>query len=189
MLKLFKAVSVFVGTIIGAGIFGIPYVINKSGIIAGFFYFLVLGGVVLLIHLFFGEVFLRTKEPCRLPGLAQKYLGAWGKVLIMISVISGLVGALLAYLILSSDFLRILFSQFSSLSPIQLSLIFWAVMSYFIFRGIKLIASIELVTNIVFFLIFAVVLFFACRNLIFRIWPYSILQMFFCRSASFFFLS
>ena len=51
MFKLLKAVSIFVGTVIGAGIFGIPYVINKSGIIPGFFYFLILGGVVLLIHL------------------------------------------------------------------------------------------------------------------------------------------
>jgi len=160
MFKLLKAVSIFVGTVIGAGIFGIPYVINKSGIIPGFFYFLILGGVVLLIHLFFGEVFLRTKESCRLPGLAQKYLGAWGKILVMISVVVGLTGALLAYLILSGDFLRILFSPFSSLSAIQLAMIFWVLMSYLIFRGIKIIASIELLTNIIFFSTSAVVLFF-----------------------------
>ena len=160
MFKLLKAVSVFVGTIIGAGIFGVPYIINKSGIIPGFFYFLILGSVVLLIHLFFGEAVLRTKESCRLPGFAQKYLGAWGKILVMISVVSGLIGALLAYLILSGDFLRILFSPFSSLSAVQLALIFWVAMSYLIFRGIKLIASIELLTNIVFFSTSAVILFF-----------------------------
>ncbi|MDD2731181.1 MAG: aromatic amino acid transport family protein [Candidatus Portnoybacteria bacterium] len=156
MLKLLKAVSIFVGTVIGAGIFGVPYVINKSGVVPGFFYFLILGGVVLLIHLFFGEAFLRTKESCRLPGLAQKYLGSWGKILVMISVVLGLVGALLAYLILSGDFLRILFAPFSNLSAVQLATVFWVVMSYLIFRGIKLIASIELLTNIIFFLTSAV---------------------------------
>ena len=160
MFKLLKAVSVFVGTIIGAGIFGVPYIINQSGVVPGFFYFLILGGVILLIHLFFGEAFLRTKEPCRLPGLAQKYLGGWGKVLVMASVFTGLVGALLAYLILSSDFLRILFSPYLNLSAIQLAVVFWAAMSYLIFRGIKLIALIELLTNIVFFLTSAVILFF-----------------------------
>ncbi|MDD2672532.1 MAG: aromatic amino acid transport family protein [Syntrophales bacterium] len=160
MIKLLKAVSVFVGTVIGAGIFGVPYIVNKSGVVPGFFYFLILGGVVLLIHLFFGEIFLRTKESCRLPGLAQKYLGGWGKVLIMISVFIGLTGALLAYLILSGDFLGILFSPFSSLTSVQLSMIFWVVMSYLIFRGIKLIAWIELLTNIVFFSTSAVILFF-----------------------------
>jgi len=160
MFKLLKAVSVFVGTVIGAGIFGVPYIINQSGVVPGFFYFLILGGVILLIHLFFGEAFLRTKEPCRLPGLAQKYLGGWGKVLVMASVFTGLVGALLAYLILSSDFLRILFSPYLNLSAIQLAVVFWAAMSYLIFRGIKLIALIELLTNIVFFLTSAVILFF-----------------------------
>ena len=165
MLKLIKAVSVFVGTVIGAGIFGIPYIVNKSGMVPGFFYFLILGGVVLLIHLFFGEAFLRTKESCRLPGLAQKYLGSWGKILVMISVVSGLIGALLAYLILSGDFLKILFSPFSDLSAIQLAAIFWVVMSYLIFRGIKLIASIELLTNLIFFSANAAILFFILPKL------------------------
>ena len=160
MLKLLKAVSIFVGTVIGAGIFGVPYIINKSGVATGFFYFLALGGIVLLIHLFFGEVVLRTKEQCRLPGLAQKYLGSWGKSLVMISVVSGLVGALLAYLILTGDFLKILLSQYINLSSFQFAVIFWFIISYFIFRGIKIIASIELITNIVFFVTSGAILFF-----------------------------
>lgn len=160
MLKFLKALSIFIGTVIGAGIFGLPYVIEKSGVIPGFFCFLILGGVVLLIHLFFGEAFLRTKESCRLPGLAQKYLGEWGKVLVMISVVVGLIGALLAYLILSSDFMKILFHSSLNLSIIGLVFIFWAFMSYFIFRGVKFIASIELLTNIAFFLMIAAILFF-----------------------------
>ena len=73
------ALSVLLGTIVGAGIFGIPYVISKSGMIPGFFYFLILGGAVLLIHLFFGEIILRTKGEHRLVGLAQRYLGRWGR--------------------------------------------------------------------------------------------------------------
>lgn len=161
MLKFFKAVSIFIGTIIGAGIFGIPYIVNKSGIMAGFFYFLILGGVVLLIHLFFGEAILRTKEHCRLPGLAQRYLGSFGKILVMISVVTGLLGALLAYLILSGDFLKILLSSYFNLSTSQFALIFWTIMSFLVFRGIKLIARIELLTNVIFFSISAVILFFS----------------------------
>ena len=33
------ALSTLIGTIVGAGVFGIPYVIAKSGIVPGFFYF------------------------------------------------------------------------------------------------------------------------------------------------------
>lgn len=164
MLKLFKALSIFVGTVIGAGIFGLPYAIEKSGIIPGFFYFLFLGGVVLLIHLFLGEIMLRTQESCRLPGISQKYLGGWGKILVMISVVAGLIGALLAYLILSGDFLKILLSPIIDLPAVQLAPVLWIVISYFIFRGIKLIASIELLTNIIFFTVSAILLVFCLMN-------------------------
>lgn len=158
MLKTLKAISIFLGTIIGAGIFGIPYVVGKSGILPGLFYFVVLGGVVLLIHLFFGEAFLRTKETHRLPGLAKKYLGRWGNTLIVMSVIAGLLGALLAYLILTGNFLKILLQPIGDLSAPLLATIFWVFMSYLIFRGIKIIASIELLTNILFFLMTVVIL-------------------------------
>lgn len=158
------AISVLMGTMVGAGIFGIPYIIAGSGIIPGFFYFLILGGAVLLLHLFFGEIVLRTKEKHYLPGFAQKYLGEKGKILVTISTILGISGALLAYTIIGGDFLKILFSSFFSpageLSNFYFSLIFWAILSYFIFRGIKLIAPTELLMNIAFFSIIFLIIFF-----------------------------
>ncbi len=162
--KFFFAISILLGTIVGAGIFGIPYVIARSGIIPGFFYLLILGGAVLLIHLFFGEIVLRTKEKHRLVGYAQKYLGNWGRILITISTILGLTGALLAYIILSGDFLKIIFS-FLNLPSFYFSLMFWAILSYFIFRGIKLIAPAELFMNIAFFFIIFLILCFALPKL------------------------
>jgi tyrosine-specific transport protein len=152
------ALAILVGTIVGAGIFGIPYVISKSGIIPGFFYFFVLGGAVLLIHLLFGEVVLRTKENFRLIGFGQKYLGNWGKVFIIASVTVGVTGALLAYLIIGGKFLNVLFSPILDLSSFQFTIIFWLVLSYFVCRGIKLIARAELFTNLFFFLAVIVIL-------------------------------
>lgn len=162
--KFFFAISILLGTIVGAGIFGIPYVIARSGIIPGFFYLLILGGAVLLIHLFFGEIVLRTKEKYRLVGYAQKYLGNWGRILITISTFLGLTGALLAYIILSGDFLKIIFS-FLNLPSFYFSLMFWAILSYFIFRGIKLIAPAELFMNIALFFIIFLIFCFALPQL------------------------
>lgn len=160
------ALAVLTGTIIGAGIFGIPYVISKSGIIPGFFYLLFLGGIVLLIHLFFGEIVLRTKEKLRLPGFAQKYLGNWGKGLATFSDVFGITGALLAFIIIGGDFLRIvsllLFPALVELFPLYFNLFFWGILSFFVFRGIRLIAKAELLMNIalfsVIFLVFVVAL-------------------------------
>ena len=166
--KFYFALSTLIGTIIGAGIFGIPYTISKSGIIPGLFYFLILGGVVLLLHLFFGEIVLRTKEKSRLVGFSQKYLGSWAKILITISTILGLIGALLAYIILGGNFLQILFSTWFNLDSFYFSLFFWLILILFIFRGIKLIAPTEVLTNLAFFFIFFLIFFFALPKINFQ---------------------
>jgi amino acid permease len=155
--KFFLALAVLIGTIVGAGIFGIPYVISKSGILSGLFYFFILGIAVLILHLIFGEIVLRTEERCRFSGYAQKYLGNNGKILATISIIIGITGTLLAYIIIGGNFLKIILSPVINLSSFHLSLIFWLVLVYFVFHGIKIIAPIEVFTNSAFFIVMIVV--------------------------------
>ena len=153
------AVGSLIGTIIGAGVFGIPYVVAKSGVLSSLFYFLILGFLVLFLHLFFGEIVLRTKKEHRLIGYAQHYLGEKVKILVTISVILGTVGALLAYIILGGEFLKIIFPYpFSSL---QFSLILWAILSLFVFLGMKSIAPFELLMNIGLFGAFLLIFIFS----------------------------
>ena len=54
--RLFSSIAILIGTIIGAGIFGIPYAISKVGFGIGVIYLLVLGAVILVVTLAFGEV-------------------------------------------------------------------------------------------------------------------------------------
>ncbi len=77
--KSLVAASTLVGTIVGAGILGIPYVISKAGLWYGFLIILFLGLAFLLLNLFGGEVVLRTKKQFQLTGYAGKYLGPTGK--------------------------------------------------------------------------------------------------------------
>ena len=152
------AYASLIGTIIGAGVFGIPYVMSRSGILFSLFYFLILGGVALFLHLAFGEIVLRTKEKHRLIGYAQKYLGKKAKILITFSTLFGTIGALLAYIILGGDFLKIIFPV--PLSTFQLSLILWAILSFFVLLGIESIGWLEFFMNIGFLIaIFLVFLF------------------------------
>ena len=60
------ATTVLVGTIVGVGIFGLPYVASQSRFIVGLFFLLLLGVIVTLIHLLYAEVVLKTKEKHRL---------------------------------------------------------------------------------------------------------------------------
>ena len=150
------ALTILVSTIIGAGIFGIPYVVSKSGALLSLFYFLVLGGAAVLVHLLFGEIVLRNEGKRRIVGYAQKYFGKPGKLLMTFSTMAGLAGSLLAYGILAGGFLKIVVSSFwpsAGLSSFIFTIIFFCALSFFIFRGLKTIAPIEIFTNVSFFLI------------------------------------
>ncbi|MFH1643275.1 MAG: aromatic amino acid transport family protein [Patescibacteria group bacterium] len=149
----FLSSSLLLGTMIGAGIFGLPFVVVKSGLLPAIFYFLILGIVSTLIHLFFGEIILRTKENCRLPGYAKKYLGNNGKIITSFSVLLGTVLALLAYIILGGNFLRLLFFPSINLSYFQFSLIFSFILLPFFLKEARLVAKAELFTNTAFILI------------------------------------
>ncbi|MBI2574081.1 MAG: hypothetical protein HYV78_01665 [Candidatus Wildermuthbacteria bacterium] len=143
--------STLLGTIIGAGIFALPYVVSKSGAASGIFYLLFLGAVMALLHLCFGEICLRTAEKHRLIGYAQKYIGFSGKVLVTISTLAGTIGALLAYIILGGAFLEMLLSRVLPLSGYAFSLLFWGALSFFVFQSIRAVAKAELVMNAVLF--------------------------------------
>jgi len=159
------ALSTLIGTIIGAGIFGLPYVVSKSGVVPSIFYFVILGGVVLLLHLFMGEIVLRTTDKHRLIGYAEIYLGAWAKKLVTFSTIVGTVGVLLAYIIISGDFLEIVLGSLFPISNTVFSIVAWLGLSLFILKGIQAIAKMEFFMNIALFSVIGVILLFAAPHI------------------------
>ena len=151
MFNFIKALSVFAGTIIGVGIFGLPYVASKTGFPIIACYFLFLSIVVIVIHLLFGRVALGTKEFHRLPGYVGEYLGDRWKFFSLLIISLGLIGALLAYLIVGGKFLQSFFSPYFGGSVFLYALLFFSLASYLIFRGIKSISSVEFALLVIFF--------------------------------------
>ena len=151
MFKFFKALSVFAGTIIGVGIFGLPYIASQAGFFVVVLYFLLIVGIAITIHLMYGRVALGVKTLHRLPGYARKYLGfPWGKIAFLIIGL-GITGALLAYLIVGGEFLNLFFAPYFGGNALIYTLLFFSVGALLIFRGIKSISQIEIVLLIVFF--------------------------------------
>ncbi len=147
-----------VGMIIGAGVFAIPYVFSQSGVIPCLLYFLILTPIIIVLHLFFGEITLRTKEEQRLVGYTGRYLGPGAKHLVAFSVITGIAGSLLVYIILAGDFLSIIFPHFLSAS--QLSILIWGVLAFLVFLGTRSIALVEFIMAGIFFLVISVIFLF-----------------------------
>lgn len=108
--EFLMAIATLVGTAIGAGIFGLPYVIAKAGFIPSLAMMFLLGVMMLVSNLMYGEIILRTKGHCRLVGCAKKYLGKNGKKLASFTSFLSLYSGNLVYIILSGIFLNSLFS-------------------------------------------------------------------------------
>ncbi|MDP6704558.1 MAG: aromatic amino acid transport family protein, partial [archaeon] len=161
----FLALATLIGTIIGAGVFGIPYVIAQSGIFPGIVHLLVLGVGITFLYLFYGEIALRTETKQRLVGYAREYLGKWAEVLVLISTVVGIVGALLAYIIIGGDFLRMIIPSSFIENDLYLNFGLWAILSLFVFRGIQLIAKAELIMTSALFISILVVFFFAAPHI------------------------
>ena len=148
--KLAIASTTLVGTVVGAGILGIPYIVAKTGIIYGAILMIVLGLGYMLINLFVGEIVLRTKKQHQLPGYVGKYLGRWGKRAMTFSVLVGAYGALTAYLIGEGATLH---SIFKFGTPLLYSLIFFLITFYIIYKGVKATGKAELVLISLLFLV------------------------------------
>ncbi len=155
------AIATLVGTVIGAGILGIPYVVAKSGILIGIIHIIVIGLAVLLLSLYIGEVCLRTKGKHQLVGYAGLYLGKWGKRVMAISIYVGIYGALIAYLIGESQSLNALFGLNQNFAM----LLFFVIMSYLIWRGLNIIEGAEIYLTSFLGLVVLLILMFSVMNL------------------------
>jgi len=137
--------GLLVGSIIGAGIFSLPYVFLKSGLLAGIIYLSILGTCVFLIHLMYADIIARTSETHhRFPGYVKIYLGEkYGQLAGGIVFLANFL-TLTVYLILSISFFNLISPQF----PLYYKfLIFWLLGSLTIFLKIEKAAFFEILTT------------------------------------------
>lgn len=146
--KLFSAVAVLVGTTVGAGFLGIPYVISKTGAIPGIAILIAIAALMFLVKLYLGEVILRTNGNHQLAGYAERYLGKTGKFLMFLAMFFGIYSALVAYLIAEGQSLSFIIFGFDKYAFV-LSLLFWAIMSGFTYVGLSALKKYERIAMIV----------------------------------------
>lgn len=112
MGKFLEAVLMLSGTIIGVGMFAIPFSFAQSGFLLGVLELCILALVVFVIHRSYGEVVLHSATHHRLPGYARMYLGEKAGLLADTAAFFGISGTLLAYILLSGVFLNNLLKGF-----------------------------------------------------------------------------
>lgn len=103
-----RASASLIGTMIGVGVFGLPFVFVQAGFFVGMAYLLVLGLVTMTLQMMMAEVALQTPGAHRIAGYVQRYFGAhWalGAAFVMMAMSWG---ALIAYVLVGAEFLMAL---------------------------------------------------------------------------------
>ncbi|MCC6934775.1 MAG: hypothetical protein IT406_03770 [Candidatus Yanofskybacteria bacterium] len=142
--RFLHATAVLVGTMVGVGIYGIPFAFAKAGFWVGALWLLALGGVMALSYLLFAELVLSTQGIHQVSGYANIWLGAWGRRLMTAANVLGIYGALLAYLIVAGEFLHNILSQFFGVDPQLYSILFALGWSLLWLARARTMAGIEL---------------------------------------------
>lgn len=96
-LTVAQGIALIFGTNIGAGILSLPYAARNGGFLALVIALAVAGTLTTISMLYVAETSLRTKEPLQLSGLAERYLGQWGRWLVFVAIMINSIGALIAY--------------------------------------------------------------------------------------------
>ncbi|MEK7180826.1 MAG: hypothetical protein AAB738_00640 [Patescibacteria group bacterium] len=148
--NFFKDLGMILATTIGAGIFVLPYVFRESGWVISLFYLLIFSGLVATVHLLYWRVLFKEDGKKRLLGLIKAKLGNFSFGLALVSVLGGLIFALVAFLILGGKFLGVVFPGLGENIGI---LIFWAASSLPLIFSLKRIVKLELMGGILMVLI------------------------------------
>jgi len=141
---MIRATATMIGFIIGVGMFGVPYAISRSGFIIGLLYFIGLGLIMLILHFFYTDIVLNTKEKHRYIGYARHYLGKSGRRIAYFTALFGITGGLIAYIIVGGEFMYALLAPYVGGTVFQYQIIFFALLALANLVGLRLISTIEI---------------------------------------------
>ena len=138
-LSVAQGIALIYGTNIGAGVLSLPYAARNGGFLALVVALLIAGTLTTISMLYIAEVSLRTKKPLQLSGLAEEYLGQWGRWLVFIAIVVNSVGALIAYASGSG----ILIGNLTGLPPIVGTLGFFVLGTLIMWKGLHTASFVE----------------------------------------------
>ncbi|MBI2459365.1 MAG: hypothetical protein HYV53_02305 [Parcubacteria group bacterium] len=151
------AIATLMGAIIGVGLFAIPYVTVKSGVLPLIFYMVVLAILQYYLHLLYAEIILSTRGSHRLPGYFEKYNGRAGKLITLIITVLSDYGAMLAYIIVGGLFLEQLLAPILGGGLIIYASVLFFLEAFIVLFGIRLIAGTEFIMTALLVLIIGLI--------------------------------
>ncbi|MFH1161672.1 MAG: aromatic amino acid transport family protein [Candidatus Jorgensenbacteria bacterium] len=98
------ATGLLAGTVIGAGMFSLPYVFSRVGVMSGLFYLLAFSFVYFAVHLMYARVVETRPDGHQFSFFARAYLPMWASLPVSLGIFTELLLVLVAYLVLAPTF-------------------------------------------------------------------------------------
>lgn len=151
--KVYNGTATLIGVTIGAGVLALPYAVAKAGFLTGIIDLLIIGFAMMIVNLCLGEITLRTKGNHQLTGYSEKYLGKIGKHLMGASMVIGIYGSIIAYVIGGGASLAQIFGG----QTLLWSTIFYTIGAAIIYKGISALEESEFSMEVVKLCIFIII--------------------------------
>jgi len=139
----FHAIATLSGTIIGAGMFAVPFVVSQAGLAPLFFLLPLLAIIQYTLHSLYAEIVMSCPSRHRMPGYVGTYIGPKAKKATLAISLIGKHGALLAYIILGGVFLYELLNPVFGGSVFAYTAALFVLEAVIVYVGLRLIASVE----------------------------------------------
>jgi len=144
-IKELVSAGLLASLIVGAGIFALPQVFARAGIIYGLIALIFFAWVSYSINIRYADIIDRNGDQQRFAGYAKNYFSNTGYLFALIFVLGGIIFALTAYVALAPFFVSLI-TPF--LSGSITTLLFWIVATVVTLSGIKKVSAIGIVVFI-----------------------------------------
>ncbi|GEM_PF-696693 len=138
--NLIFASALLAGTIMGAGVFSLPYVVSKTGVTLGFFSFFFFAIVYYCLHLMYAKTALLHEGKHDFAYFAERHLSPRSKIWVSAIIVGGMTLSLAVYLVLAPSFIHL----FLGLDGLPAALLFWGLGSLFIFVELSMLGIAEM---------------------------------------------
>lgn len=154
--------ALLAGTIIGAGIFALPYVSIKAGIVIALISMGLFTALMISIHTMYADVVVDIGHEHRFAGIAQRYMGKKGYVAAIAMTIVHMMFVLAIYILFAQGFLGTLLSQEWALYG---AIIFWALGSITMYLSVKAVSIIETIAVIGIIAVVGIIMWYGAPNI------------------------
>jgi tyrosine-specific transport protein len=162
---LWQGARPLIGTVVGVGIFGLPYVFSEAGYVFGLIELVIIAALSLLTFYIYADLLAVNKGHVRFVAVVSNQLGPLGRFMATVAYYGSLWGALLAYIIVGGQFLSNVLRPLLAGQMFTYQVVFWLVASVCMIGGSLFVRRLQGVLIPIFFVMIAALTLFALPHL------------------------